>query len=90
MPKYYASGLCKSNAKDNPNKKFALFVQTEGRNPDIPRAQRWIHLMGRQGFGVQNIKRYTFVCEDHFPANADLDYRTVRLLSHIGCKLLKF
>ena len=39
MPKYCASGLCKNNARDNPEKKFALFVQTKGRNADIERAK---------------------------------------------------
>ena len=39
MPKYCASGLCKNNAKDNPSKKFALFVQTAGRNKDLERAK---------------------------------------------------
>ena len=33
--------------------------------------------MGRQNFGLGNIKRHTYVCEDHFPEGADLDYRTV-------------
>ena len=52
MPKYCSSALCKNNAKDHPTKKFALFVQAQGRNPDLQRAQRWVHLMGRQNFSV--------------------------------------
>ena len=82
MGKYCAHGLCKNNAENHPGKKFALFVQSSGRNPDIPRAERWIHFMGRQNFGLGNIKRHTYVCEDHFPEGADLDYRTVSFVYH--------
>ena len=78
MPKYCASGLCKNNAKDNPSKKFALFVQTAGRNKDLERAKRWIQLMGRANFSVEHIKSYIYVCEDHFDENVELDYRKVR------------
>ena len=80
MPKYCSSALCKNNAKDHPTKKFALFVQAQGRNPDLQRAQRWIHLMGRLNFSVENIRRHTYVCEDHFDEEVDLDYRTVILI----------
>ena len=81
MPKYCASGLCKNNAKDNPSKKFALFVQITGRKADLPRAQRWVQLMGRSKseFLVEHVKSYTYVCEDHFDENVELDYRKVRL-----------
>ena len=75
MPKYCASGLCKNNAKDNPSKKFALFVQTAGRNKDLQRAKRWVQLMGRANFSVEHIKSYIYVCEDHFDENVELDYR---------------
>ena len=77
MPKYCASGLCKNNAKDHPNKKFALFVQTTGRNANPNRAQIWIQLMGRQNLSLADIKNYTYVCEDHFDDNVELDYRKV-------------
>ena len=81
MPKYCASGLCKNNAKDNPSKKFALFVQTAGRNKDLQRAKRWVQLMGRSTteFTIDYVKTYTYVCEDHFDENVELDYRKVRL-----------
>ena len=79
MPKYCASGLCKNNAKDNPNKKFALFVQIKGKNADEARAQLWIRRMGRQNFSLDDIKSYTYVCEDHFDKDVELDYRKVSL-----------
>ena len=80
MGKYCASGLCRSSDKTQPDKKFALFVQPVGRGSDLPRAQRWVHLMARQNFTVDNVKRHTYVCEDHFDENVELDYRKVRLL----------
>ena len=79
MPKYCASGLCKNNAKDNPNKKFALFVQIKGKNANEARAQVWIRRMGRQNFSLDDIKSYTYVCEDHFDKDVELDYRKVSL-----------
>ena len=83
MPKYCASGICKNNAKDHPNKKFALFVQTTGRNANPNRAQIWIQLMGRQNLSLADIKNYTYVCEDHFDDNVELDYRKVSCIDEI-------
>ena len=77
MGKYCASGLCNSSDQKQPDKKFALFVQPVGRGSDEQRAQRWVHLMGRQNFTVENVKRHTYVCEDHFDENVVLDYRLV-------------
>ena len=81
MPKYCASGLCKNNARDNPEKKFALFVQIKGRNADVERAKEWVRLMGRSAteFTIDYIKNYTYVCEDHFDKDVELDYRKVSL-----------
>ena len=73
-----ASGLCHSNQKYQPQKKFALFVQPKGRGSDIGRCQRWVHLMGRSLFTVDDVKRHTYVCEDHFDDGIELDYRLVR------------
>ena len=82
MPKYCASGLCKNNARDNPEKKFALFVQIKGRNADVERAKEWVRLMGRSAteFTIDDIKNYTYVCEDHFDKDVELDYRKVSSL----------
>ena len=85
MPKYCASGLCKNNARDNPEKKFALFVQIKGRNADVERAKEWVRLMGRSAteFTIDYIKNYTYVCEDHFDKDVELDYRKVSsLITH--------
>ena len=86
MGKYCAHGLCNNSDTKLPGKEFALFVQPRGRNADIPRAKRWLHLMGRKNFVLEDIKRHTYVCEDHFPENVDqqltnqdyYDYRKVR------------
>ena len=69
-----ASGVCDSDSRRHPNCKFAKFVQP---GVDRLRAQRWAHLMHRANFGVQNIRKWTFVCEKHFPQNAELDYHKV-------------
>ena len=75
MVKHCSHGLCKSDSRKQPDKKFALFVQPKGRNADLNRAKRWVHLCGRKGFTIENIERTTHICEDHFPENVDLDYR---------------
>ena len=46
----------------------------------LDRAKRWIHLLGRQNFHVENIKFYTKVCELHFDEGVNLDYLEVRVL----------
>ena len=88
MPKYCASGLCKNNARDNPEKKFALFVQIKGRNADVERAKEWVRLMGRSAteFTIDYIKNYTYVCEDHFDKDVELDYRKVSSLINLTIK----
>ena len=51
-------------------------MQILGRKADLPRAQRWVQLMGRSKseFLVEHVKSYTYVCEDHFDENVELDY----------------
>ena len=71
-----ASGLCDSDSRHDPNIKFAKFVQP-GVNRN--RAIRWAHLMGRENFGIEQVKKWTFVCEKHFPANEELDYHKVNI-----------
>lgn len=77
MVKTCASGVCHNNNKKNPEKIFALFVQIQGRGADIDRAKKWVHLMGRANFDIENVTRQTYVCEDHFPEGVVLDYRQV-------------
>jgi len=69
--KYCVHGLCKSSSRKKPNLKFAKFVQP---GVDLARSKRWVHLMGRADFHVENVNKWTYVCQLHFPENADLDY----------------
>ena len=69
-----ASGLCKSNSRSHPNIKFAKFVQP---GVDKARARKWVRLTGRADFHVENIKKWTFICELHFPEGEELDYHKV-------------
>ena len=69
-----ASGVCKSDSRHDANIKFAKFVQP---GVDRNRAIRWAHLMGRAAFGVDDIRKWTFVCEKHFPENVELNYHQV-------------
>ena len=77
MPnKHCAHSLCPSDSRYHPNIKWAKFVQP---NVDLTRCQRWVHLCGRLEFETKDVKPWTFICEKHFPRNANLDYHRVRL-----------
>ena len=75
MPtKYCAHGLCDSDSRKHPNIKFAKFIP-----PSVNRlrSERWVHLMGRKNFTVDNVKAWTYICEKHFPDNVNLKYYEV-------------
>ena len=72
-----ASGLCQSDSRKSPNLKFANFPKPKF---GLDRAKRWIHLLGRQNFHVENIKSYTKVCELHFDEGVNLNYLEVCVL----------
>ena len=77
MPtKHCASGLCKSDTRNNPDLKWAKFVQP---GVDFARCKKWVHLMGRRDFEVINVKPWTYVCEKHFPKNSELSYYKVKV-----------
>ena len=52
--------------------KFVPFVKPR---TDMKRAARWVYLVGRSDFTVQNIQKHTVVCERHFPENIELDWK---------------
>ena len=75
MPtKYCAHGLCDSDSRKHPNIKFAKFIP-----PSVNRlrSERWVHLMGRKNFTVDNVKAWTYICEKHFPDGVNLKYYEV-------------
>lgn len=73
MTHYYCShGKCKINGRKNPNAKFVT-IPPRKSCPD--RAKKWIDLMCRKGFTVDNITKNTKLCELHFPEDVDLDHR---------------
>ena len=73
MRHYYCShGKCNINGRKNPNAKFVT-IPPRKSCPD--RAQKWIDLLCRRGFTVDNITKNTKLCELHFPEDVDLDHR---------------
>ena len=75
MPtKYCAHGLCDSDSRKHPNINFAKFIP-----PSVNRlrSERWVHLMGRKNFTVDNVKAWTYICEKHFAEGANLKYYEV-------------
>ena len=64
---------CKSSSKKDKNgQKFngrwACFVKP---SVNKPRALQWIRIMNRADFGLKNIKKHTFLCDKHFPAEGE-------------------
>ena len=75
MPtKYCAHALCKSDSRKHLDIKWAKFVPP---NVDRIRCQKWVHLCGRKEFETKNVKQWTYLCEKHFPENANLNYYEV-------------
>ena len=75
MPtKYCAHALCGSDSRKNSGIKWAKFVPP---NVDQIRCQKWVHLCGRKEFETKNVKPWTYLCEKHFPENANLKYYEV-------------
>ena len=52
--------------------KFARFVKPL---TDLPRAIRWVYLVGRDDFKVKDIDKFTVICEKHFLPGVELDWR---------------
>ena len=54
---------CKNNSIKTPERYFVPFVKP---HQDIRRCKEWIQLCGRPSIPVDKIKRWTFVCDEHF------------------------
>ena len=68
---------CNASAEKNPELRFARFVQPR---TDYERASRWVKLIGRPGFTIENIKYRTIICERHFPNGVNLNWRLNKTL----------
>jgi hypothetical protein len=71
MVKHCCHGLCKSDTKIDPSRKFLPFPKPK-RHPE--KARRWIELCGRENFTVANITKWTYICDKHFPCGVNLDH----------------
>lgn len=68
----YAS--CGADSRKMKDLGFARFVDP---STDRNRAQLWVEKLSRPDFTVENISRYSVLCEKHFPDDTlDFDYRT--------------
>jgi hypothetical protein len=65
MVKHCAFGTCNVDSRSHPYVPFIPFVKPW---KDNPRAARWAHLCGREGFSVSQITKDTYICSRHFPA----------------------
>jgi hypothetical protein len=70
MVKHCAFGTCNVDSRSHPYVPFIPFVKPW---KDNPRAARWAHLCGREGFSVSQITNYTYICSRHFPAGVILN-----------------
>jgi hypothetical protein len=70
MVKQCAYGTCPSNTRKNPD---LVFIAIPKPKTNFVRTKRWIHLCGRSNFGVANINKHSYLCENHFEKGVDLD-----------------
>ena len=75
MPHYScAHGSCKNDYRSG--LKFVTFPKL---SIDADRVRRWLQLLGRNDLNFENITpqklENMFLCELHFPEDADLNYR---------------
>ena len=61
-----------SNSKRHPLLKWAAFVKPAKNEK---RAKRWVHLLARDDFAIGDIKIHTYLCEQHFPKDVDLNWQ---------------
>ena len=67
---------CKSDTRFHPWLKWAGFVKpTKPKN--IERAKRWIYLLQKSAFKLENITVDSYICEKHFPQkhHENLDWK---------------
>ena len=77
---------CKSISVKHKDKVFVPFVKPK---TDIKRCKRWIQLSGRTPYPVDRISRNTYLCNDHFPLNENLDWKKNAKLDPIPLHRLK-
>jgi hypothetical protein len=70
MVKHCAYGTCNVDSRSHPYVPFIPFVKPW---KDKPRAARWAHLCGREGFSDSQITKDTYICSRHFPAGVILN-----------------
>ena len=71
---------CKNNSIKTPERYFVPFVKPE---KDIRRCKEWIKLCGRPSIPPDKIKRWTFVCDEHFNAGEVLNPKFNKTLKPI-------
>ena len=71
---------CKNYSTTAPDRYFVPFVKP---HIDLKRCQEWIQLCGRPSIPVDKIKRWTFVCDEHFNAGEVLDPKFNKTLKPI-------
>ena len=57
---------CNSDSRFHPWLKWAAFVKPT-KTKNIERAKRWVYLLKRSVFKLENITEDSYICEKHFP-----------------------
>ena len=75
MPNYHCIyGTCLSDSRrpEDKNLKFLPFAKPWN---DRKQAERWVHLIGRKNFTVDDITQNSYICVKHFPKNVELNWK---------------
>ena len=71
---------CRNNSIKTPERYFVPFVKP---HHDMRRCKEWIRLCGRPSIPPDKIKRWTFVCDEHFNAGEVLNPKFNKTLKPI-------
>lgn len=65
---------CNSSSRPKKNGQFfnGKWVNFVKPSVDKQRANQWVKIMKRADFGLNNIKKHTYLCDKHFPPNVNL------------------
>ena len=68
---------CSNNSKNSPDLQFIPFVKPW---MDSKRAKKWLEIVARSEFSVEDIKHSTYVCQKHFLPSSNYNWKTNSLL----------
>ena len=67
-------GVCKSKSRKAEAGVIFIPFPKPRTNPKI--SKRWVYLCAREGFTMESINRFTYICSKHFPPGEELNIKS--------------